>query len=116
MDQHHAPRQSEHHPHRSSAGSGTNSPQERQPGRHRRARLSWWWPQLPPPGPGMKVTLEDLQRWLAPERAYVPRPRRIVVLPRQRATPDAPATSPNTVPYQGADPSRVRTHHTPDGR
>ena len=111
MDQDHAPRQAETH--YSSAESGTHSPQDRQRGRHRRARLSWWWPQLPPPGPGMKVPLEDLQRWLAPEPAYIPRPRHIVVLPRQRATPDAdaPVTSPNAVPYQGTTPPRAPAHN-----
>jgi hypothetical protein len=83
--------------------------QDRQRGRHRRARLSWWWPQLQPPGPGMKVTMEDLRRWLAPERAYVPRPRRIVVLPRQGATPDAPATSPPPAQRGYIPPSMLNT-------
>jgi hypothetical protein len=78
--------------------------QDKQRGRHRRARLSWWWPQLPPPDPGMTITLEDLQRWLAPERAYTPRPRHIVVLPRQRPAPDTPVTSPNPAPSRSATP------------
>lgn len=100
--------------HHSSTGSGTNFPQERQRGRHRRAWLSWLWPQFPPV-PVQKVTLEDLRRWLSHERAYVPRPRRIVVLPRQRFAPDvdAPVTSTNTVPYQGATPPRA--HPRSDG-
>jgi hypothetical protein len=76
--------------HHSSTGSGTNSPQEQQKGRHRRAWLSWLWPQFPP-APVQKVTLEDLRRWLSHERSYTPQPRRIVVLPRQRFTPDADA-------------------------
>ena len=65
--------------------------QNKQRGRHRRAWLSWWWPQLPPPDPGRRIALADLQRWLAPEPAYIPPPRRIVVLPRWRPAPDVGA-------------------------
>ena len=102
-------------PHHPSTGSGTNSPQDQQRGRHRRKRLSSW--RLgPPPVPITEEARKALRYWLAHERGYIsqpyiPRPRRIVVLPRQSSAPDTPVTDPNAVPYQGATPPRARARN-----
>ena len=103
-------------PHHSSTGSGTDVPRDRRRGRHRRSRLSWWWPQFPSL-PVTEVTREDreaLRCWLAREltstdtsRPYIPQPRRIVVLPRQHRAPDTPVTGDPHHPHTPAPPNRV---------
>ena len=55
--------------------------QNQRRGQHRHARLRWWSSRLELDTLGT-VTVADLQRWLAPGPAYIPPPRRIVVLPR----------------------------------
>lgn len=92
MNQHHAP----------------HSPRDRRRGRHRRAwLLSWWWPRLDLDALVGEVTAQDLEalrRWLRSpvrERAYIPPPRRIVVLPRQHPAPDATITGPGSASGEG---------------
>ncbi|MGB6160973.1 MAG: hypothetical protein WBF75_00035, partial [Pseudonocardiaceae bacterium] len=68
-----------------------------------------WWGLGPPPVPITDETRAALRSWLARERGhltqpYIPAPRRIVVLPRQRRAPDAAVTGANAVPPTVAAP------------
>jgi len=76
-----------------------SSPQERRRGRHHRARVGWWRPQL---GVVVEVTVAELVRRGERERAYASRARRVRVVPRQRRAPDAPATGRVPVGYPGS--------------
>ncbi|MGH3772819.1 MAG: hypothetical protein ACRDRW_15745 [Pseudonocardiaceae bacterium] len=88
--------------------TGASSPRQRRAGRHRRARLSWWRPQL---GAIVEVTVAELVRRGECERAYASRARRVRVVARQRSTPDATATGPVTVGYLGSPCSTGEVHH-----
>ncbi|MGH3701607.1 MAG: hypothetical protein ACRDRU_18600 [Pseudonocardiaceae bacterium] len=79
--------------------TGVSSPRQRRAGRHHRARLSWWRPQL---SGVVGVTVAELVRRRDRERAYAGRARRVRVIPRTRAAPDATPTGPITVGYQGS--------------
>ncbi|MGH3718305.1 MAG: hypothetical protein ACRDRI_05560 [Pseudonocardiaceae bacterium] len=79
--------------------TGASSPPERRTGRHHRARLGWWRPQL---SAVVEVTVAELVRRAQRERAYAGRARRVRVVPRQRPTPDTTTTDPITVAYQGS--------------
>jgi hypothetical protein len=73
-----------------------SSPRQRRRGRHHRARLGWWRPQL---SVVVEVTVAELVRRRERERAYASRARRVRVVPRQPRAPDAPATGRVPVGY-----------------
>ncbi|MGH3805465.1 MAG: hypothetical protein ACRDRU_02225 [Pseudonocardiaceae bacterium] len=75
------------------------SPRQQRMGRHHRARVSWWRPQL---SAVMKVSVAELVRRAQRERAHTSRARRLRVVPRQRCAPDAPATGRVTAGHQGS--------------
>ncbi|MGH3722447.1 MAG: hypothetical protein ACRDRI_27155 [Pseudonocardiaceae bacterium] len=85
-----------------------SSPPERRTGRHHRARLSWWRPQL---GGTVEVTVADLVHRAQRERANAGRARRVRVVARQRSAPDVTTTGPITIRYQGSLCPRGEADH-----